>query len=156
MNTDMMKKLMLAHEKHGKPFCVSVKGVSMLPLLKNGDVITVKRQDKYKTGDILIFEYGEGTAAHRLLKKTKRQYIFKGDNTYNLESIEPEKILGKAIYKMEDNNEKSLYPHWLKLRLICLLSLSIHRKWLKVKYVAPTQRSWRYRMYRWVYPVGEK
>jgi signal peptidase I len=89
----------LKHKIESAASCqITVGGNSMLPVLHNGDVITIRKEDKYEIGDVLIFKYGEeGILVHRLLKTKDKKYYCKGDNCYRLEEIDKTDIFGKVI-----------------------------------------------------------
>lgn len=86
--------------KNNKTAQISVSGISMEPILKSGDSITIKREDNYDVGDILVFIYKEELLVHRLIKKDSKYYC-KGDNAFRLEDITKEQILGKIILVMK-------------------------------------------------------
>ena len=70
----------------------------MIPSLYEGDVVDVVPQNDYCVGDILVFKYGENRiVAHRLLKKNKKLYC-KGDNSFLLEHIRINDVLGKIMW----------------------------------------------------------
>lgn len=78
-----------------KPFNLTVSGVSMLPVLHAGDIISVCRKDTYEIGDILVFIYkNNDLLVHRLLKIEKDRYFCKGDNSFRLEDISSNQIVG--------------------------------------------------------------
>lgn len=76
---------------------IKVSGNSMEPTLKDNDIISVERHSDYDIGDIIVFSYKMGeTLVHRLLKKDLRYYC-KGDNSFRLEDISKENIIGKVV-----------------------------------------------------------
>ena len=69
----------------------------MEPTLYDGDLITINSFDDYFEGDILVFIYKHGDLlVHRLLKKEKGTYFCKGDNSFRLEDIKKEQIVGRV------------------------------------------------------------
>jgi signal peptidase I len=79
-----------------------VKGTSMLPVLKMGDLVVVKQQQNYKEGDIIVFAYHEeGLIIHRIIKIYDNCYICKGDNAQRLERVNLNQIIGKMYEKKE-------------------------------------------------------
>lgn len=106
---------------------ITVTGISMNPTLFEGDIVTVKRCEEYKTGDILVFTYkNEGLLIHRLLKKDGR-YFCKGDNAFRLEDIEYNEIIGKAV--LVNNTPLAEWADW-KLRL----SMLVNREFVRLHY----------------------
>ena len=76
---------------------ISVTGSSMEPTLEEFDLITISPQEEYAPGDILVFVYKSNEIlVHRLLKVNSRYYC-KGDNSFRLEDIDKEQILGKVV-----------------------------------------------------------
>ena len=76
---------------------IKVNGFSMEPTLHDGDLITINSFDDYFEGDILVFIYKHGDLlVHRLLKKEKGTYFCKGDNSFRLEDIKKEQIVGRV------------------------------------------------------------
>lgn len=74
---------------------IKVTGISMLPEFSEGDVITITQDSVFLPGDIIAFIYkNEGLIVHRLLKKDKKYYC-KGDNSFRLEDIYLNDIIGK-------------------------------------------------------------
>ncbi len=75
---------------------LKVSGTSMFPVIKDGETVEVISCGNYMVGDILVYEYkNEGLIAHRLLKIQNNHYFCKGDNSFRLEDISPEQIIGK-------------------------------------------------------------
>lgn len=97
MNRDLLHRVLFAQTKAGKAVTITVEGVSMNPTLYEGDKITVQSVETYLPGDILVFTYKqEGLLVHRLLKTEQNRYFCKGDNSFRLEDLSPEQILGKV------------------------------------------------------------
>ena len=83
----------------------TVNGTSMLPCLQNGDSVNIKRFDIYDIGDILVFNYSNvGLLIHRLIKIDNSKFYFKGDNTFHLECVLADQILGKVIHIKRNDN----------------------------------------------------
>lgn len=65
---------------------VMVSGESMLPVLKNGDIVAFTRATSYDVGDIAVFEIPEGvgqgqSVIHRIIDgSSERGWTFQGDN----------------------------------------------------------------------------
>ena len=76
---------------------VRVNGNSMLPELYNGDKLVVHKSISYMVGDILVFRYsGNSILVHRLLRIIGDRCYCKGDNSFRLECINKNEIIGKA------------------------------------------------------------
>lgn len=126
--------------KNNKTAQISVSGISMEPILKSGDSITIKREDNYDVGDILVFIYKEELLVHRLIKKDSKYYC-KGDNAFRLEDITKEQILGKIILVNEKNIDP--WPAWQ-----IELSYLVNRVFRKCGYnIEETKKSSIYKLY---------
>lgn len=76
----------------------NVLGDSMYPVLMPGDIIEVKKEQKYSLGDIIVFLYkNEGIIVHRLLRIKNHILYLKGDNSFRLEDISIDNVIGKVI-----------------------------------------------------------
>ncbi len=61
----------------------SIKGGSMLPLIKPGNDLLVNCQTKhYQVGQIVIYYQKSKFVAHRIIKVRKNQFLLKGDNRF--------------------------------------------------------------------------
>ena len=55
---------------------LTVGGVSMMPVLRHGQTVSIHRPKHYAVGDIFVYEYkNEGLLAHRLLKIENGRYF---------------------------------------------------------------------------------
>lgn len=91
-------ELLMLRAKIPNPFELTVTGISMMPVLHNGDTISVCRKEHYAPGDILVFVYKQDEViVHRLLKIEKDRYYCKGDNSFRLEDISAEQIAGAVL-----------------------------------------------------------
>lgn len=76
---------------------ITVQGISMYPVLHENDKVVVVQSESYDIGDVVVFDYDEPLLViHRILIKTSNRYICKGDNTFRLEQIEKNRVLGKV------------------------------------------------------------
>ncbi len=83
-------------EKHG--YCASTtRGTSMEPLFRTGrDMVIIKRvTGECKKYDVVLYRYPSGKyVLHRIIRVKPNEYIIRGDNTFKLEHIPKERILG--------------------------------------------------------------
>lgn len=99
------KKILMLRSKFKQPFEIFVDGTSMLPILHPGDCIKVCMKDEYVVGDIIVFFYKKDILlVHRLLKVVNGRYFCKGDNSFRLEDVEKEAIIGAVILSIDVNN----------------------------------------------------
>lgn len=91
-------RLLLMYSKMQMPFSLIVSGISMCPVLCNGDKIVVCSKEVYENGDILVFVYKENEIlAHRLLYTDGSCFLCKGDNAFRTEIISKEQIIGAVV-----------------------------------------------------------
>lgn len=101
-----------------KEFTFRIKGDSMLPILKEGDVVNVIvcQEKDYKVGDILVFPYKkEGFIIHRLLRMTNGRYFCKGDNAFRLEDISGQDIIGRVNLLNDNHNNQEFVDDSLNI-----------------------------------------
>lgn len=98
------------------------KGVSMLPLLRQGKdrVELGPLPQKLKKYDLPVYQMPSGKyLMHRVLKVTPTHYICLGDNTLEFETIYPEQMIG-VVTAIERNGKRIEVSHPL-YRLYCLI-----------------------------------
>lgn len=77
---------------------ITVSGTSMLPVLCEGDKVGIVSSLEYNNGDILLFLYDENKViVHRLLLHRKDRFFLKGDNSFRMEEVNYNNILGKVV-----------------------------------------------------------
>ena len=151
MNNDIYLKIMQAKSKLKTCFDITVAGSSMLPVLKESDIITITGQDDYRIGDVLVFIYKQGELlVHRLLKIQNGKYYFKGDNSFRLEDVTKEQIIGKVItangVPLQERNSEHI-----------AMSYAVNREFRKCGYDAEkTKQSDIYTFYASKYLIGVK
>lgn len=93
--------------KDSQPFGINILQVSsnsMLPKLKKGDFIIIKKQKEYNIGDIITYSISEGNnvyyVTHRIIKKYENEYVTKGDanNKEDNYKVYENVIKGKVIF----------------------------------------------------------
>ena len=103
---------------------ITVTGYSMNPLIHEGDTVTLVTSDSYEVGDVLVFSYyPDRLTVHRLLKKDG-MYHCKGDNTFRLESVTADKVLGRVT--LINGEPIRPWPEW-KIRLSYAQYLEFHQ-----------------------------
>ena len=121
-----------------------VVGSSMEPLLHDrASIVVLQHIDRTKPrkGDVVLYKNGGIYILHRVLTENKTEYIIRGDNTYRLETVEKDAVLGvmTGFYRTaegrlisRDNTGYWLYCLFLPLiRLVC----RVVRKLKRVLYV---------------------
>lgn len=119
---------------------INVRGISMLPALREGYDLEIENSDKYDVGDILVYNYnGEGLLVHRLLKKDD-MFVCKGDNAFRFEKIGQDEVIGKV---MSINGK--MVKKWEAWKIG--LSFEIGNIFCKLKNLECVMRSSLYRLY---------
>lgn len=90
-----------------------MKGTSMLPFYKNGDLAIVVQQtfEQIHKGDIIVFKLQEEYLAHRLIKKNIKNCTLqtKGDACKQYDCpIAFDEIMGKVVSFERDGKIKSM------------------------------------------------
>lgn len=120
---------------------LEVHGDSMYPTLVNEDKVSIVRSDDYFIGEIVVFIYKtEQILIHRLIQKDTT-FGCKGDNSFRLETINKEMIIGKAV---SVNNK--ILPSWPQWK--CDFSYKINRLFFHNRYdIAKTKNCNLYFLY---------
>ena len=141
MNNNLIIKILPAVLKTKGQAELTVTGTSMEPTLIEGDLITIIKCNNYTIGDILVFDYkNEGLLVHRLLK-TSIRYFCKGDNSFRLEDMPAEKIIGKVT--AVNGVPIAVWQKW-KMDL----SYAVNRSFVKSKYdITNTMQTDIYKLY---------
>ena len=141
MDSKLIAKLLPTILKSKGQAEITIMGISMNPTLFEGDKVIIEKCDEYRIGDILVFNYkNEGILIHRLLNCNGR-YFCKGDNTFRLEDIEYNQIIGKAV--LVNNTSIQPWDEW-KVKL----SYLVNREFVKLRYdISRIKKSNIYRLY---------
>lgn len=105
---NLIRKKILAS---GRNLEIYVSGNSMEPLIRDGDTIRIAYFPNYVVGDVVVFVYDCKILVHRILKIDNGRIYCKGDNSFRLERISSDEILGKVI--MVNNVEIGRFPRKL-------------------------------------------
>lgn len=100
-----------------------VKSNSMYPTLQKGDFILIKRNNDYKNGDIITYDYESNyLVTHRIIEKNNNFFITKGDNNNSEDDkfIQLDNIKGKVILILNRKNQISIFLLMIFLVLFCL------------------------------------
>lgn len=95
-----------------KPFKIVVKGTSMLPLLDEGDYVSVIKV-QYKDineGDIVLFKRDEENFLHRVIIKKDNFFYEAGDNQMRGSWVASSELIGK-VTKIEKRDGKRYDIH---------------------------------------------
>ena len=105
-----VRKILLLCSRFKRPIELQVSGNSMLPVLRHGDRITIAPKDKYEVGDIIVFLYKKNDIlVHRFLREQNGRILCKGDNSFRIEDILPEQIIGAVILANDPNRTEEFF-----------------------------------------------
>jgi signal peptidase I len=110
----IMELIEAVHEK-GVSFRFQARGYSMMPAIRDGDLITVSPLKDIipRRGDVLAFRHPERPQmlVHRVLHAKAKKYFIKGDNCPEADGwIPAENILG-LITKVERQGKTRFWPN---------------------------------------------
>ncbi len=96
------------------------KGVSMLPLLREGrDLFTVRKKEakRCKVGEVVLYRREpDQYVLHRIIKVRPKDYVILGDNCINREyGITDNDILGVMTGFVRDGKEYSVEALWYRI-----------------------------------------
>jgi signal peptidase I len=83
----------------GKLITFRASGTSMTPFIKNGDAVTVSRDQNPGIGDVVLLKTDEGRLyLHRVVKKAAAGIVTRGDASFDEDGFTPcRNILGKVV-----------------------------------------------------------
>jgi hypothetical protein len=81
---------------------IFINGRSMEHILYNSDQVLIKKNNKYKKGDIVVFKSGDEYVVHRILFTVFHWCYQFGDNSMKGYYIKEKDILGKACIVLND------------------------------------------------------
>lgn len=136
-NQEKMLRFMI--EKTGQAI-IKVSGISMLPVLREGDDLQIEIREKYTIGDILVYNYnGDGLLVHRLIGESDA-LMCKGDNAFRIEKISKDKVIGRVAFVNGKKVDK--WDRW-KIEM----SLKIGKSLLELKNLESVKNTALYQMY---------
>lgn len=143
METSLINRIIMARFQIDHEVTMLVSGISMLPILREGDKITIRRMEKYDAGDIVAFLYKDNQIlVHRLIMIKDNRYYIKGDNALRMEDVKINNILGKVV--LINGKEIGQTPAY-----VVPLSHLVNRYFHKSGYnVLETMQSGIYRFYK--------
>ena len=113
-------------EKYGV-FASRTRGFSMWPLFRtHRDTVYIAKADRLlKRGDVALYTAGDGRyILHRVLRVKEKEYLIRGDNTYRIEHVPHDRVIG---YLMEfDRKGKHHTTSDLSYRLYTALWMPLY------------------------------
>ena len=100
-----------------------VSGISMLPLIENGDSVKILKCEKYKKGDIIVaIDSTERLLIHRIVNFKNGMIIMKGDNALSLEKVAPKNCFGRITEIIGQNKNTIMVRRHFTQSLIAFFS----------------------------------
>lgn len=129
-------ELLSAVTEKGKSFRFRASGISMIPFIKDKDIITISPipTGHPEIGDVVAFllPEKEKLAVHRIIDIKSRRYVIKGDNIPEPDGLIPaENVLG-LVTAVERNGHRALLGLGMERRLIAALARHDLLKWIRV------------------------
>lgn len=80
-------------------YASSTRGTSMEPLFRTGrDVVVLERpKGELKKYDVALYRVGNKYIMHRVIRVRADEYLIRGDNTFRIEHVPKDKILGVLV-----------------------------------------------------------
>lgn len=130
-NLSLLKNLTEIRLKQNNGY-ISVQGISMKPLISDGDGVKVQREESYRVGDVVVALDSLGRLlVHRVLVIDTEKLYIKGDNAVAIEVVDKVCCFGRVTEIIKDDERKIPVKRGLKSRLVALLSLRMHERWKK-------------------------
>lgn len=128
-----------------KGILLSVSGKSMLPLIREGDSVRIFKVKDYFIGNVIVYVYKGELLVHRLLENKGGRLYCKGDNSFRIEDIKYQDIIGKVMDIVR--NEKHIVLPDVD-DVFCRKSLKVGRLFVKLgRSIVNTQNSKLYKEY---------
>jgi SOS-response transcriptional repressor LexA len=85
-------------------FAVLVRGPSMVPALRDGDALLVRRTDRVRAGDVVVVSFADvpGMSVKRAVRPVERGWWVEGDNPYgstDSRELGPATIVGRVVLR---------------------------------------------------------
>ncbi len=111
---------------------IIVSGISMEPTLRSGDLVVVRKQESYTTGDVVAFEVEGGVVIHRIVGGTaEKGFVTQGDNKGGPDLWRPraEDIRGKMWLHLPGGGRVIAYLRQPLVFAMLLASLGTFSLW---------------------------
>lgn len=101
------------------------KGISMLPMLhENRDLVNiVVPEEPIRKYDVVLYKRGESYVLHRVIAVTPDNYLIRGDNTYSIETIQKDAVIGVLTQFTRKGKDYSVdnMPYIVYSRIWCII-----------------------------------
>jgi signal peptidase I len=123
-------------ELGGQVKYIIISGSSMLPLMKNGDLVIVRIVPYYQVGDVVAYDHPEiGMIIHRIVEQKGEHFVLQGDNNGWIDGYSPTSndIYGKLWLQIPQGGKivVALKEPWNFSLLMGISILLIGWSWMK-------------------------
>lgn len=111
----------------GAPVRIKARGGSMLPFIRDGDVVLVNPagNSEIRLGDVICYETSPGTLfLHRVVRRRGERFVTKGDALAFTDVVFPGQVLGKAVAVVGRRRLRRLDTRTARWRNAAILLLS--------------------------------
>lgn len=86
------------------------QGYSMLPMLhQNQDLVMIRiPEGRLKKYDVALYRRGQKYVLHRVIGVREREYLIRGDNTYQIEHVADDAVIGVLTRFVRKGKEHSV------------------------------------------------
>lgn len=97
------------------PFDIVVNSGSMLPFLRQGDLVRVEKAGKIRKGDVVLARTDEGVVLHRVEKILEGALLLSGTfNLYRRETCRRSEVIGQ-VRSFERAGRRLSLSFWLRV-----------------------------------------
>ena len=132
IHPETMKAALELWMQTGDVHNIPVIGISMLPLLRDGDQVLVAHdRSEIRVGEIVVFQRAADLVAHRVLRvyfsEGSRTLLTKGDNALSFDSLHNEQeLVGRVIGLQRGDQRMSLdTSSWRRINKLVALGMLI-------------------------------
>lgn len=145
-NIKLLKRLTEIQLKNNDD-CIIVRGISMQPLIRDGDLVRIERCNCYQSGDIVVaLDLLGRLLIHRVIDVKHGSLLIKGDNAVAAEKVRKEHCFGRVVEIRTNEGRKFKIKNSAKNRIIAVLSKRMHKKWTKYANYDKSMKSMEHKM----------
>ena len=112
--------------KKDRRLVYKTRGISMLPMLhQNRDIVVIVPPEvRLKKYDVALYKRGSSYVLHRIIGIQDEEYLIRGDNTYRIEHVPQELVIGVLTGFVR--NGKSYTAEDTGYQIYCRLWIAIY------------------------------
>jgi len=95
---DVLPDLVVSFLREGKTVRFVANGLSMQPVINDGETIVVEPVVKLRRGEIYVYEKGDGIIVHRLIRIDGDRLTFRGERAIdNDPPVARDRVIGRVV-----------------------------------------------------------